>query len=222
MAMNRLKETNGAIAVAEKPSIKTKELPPLNKRTMEVWIRGDSELICHRFSPEKQEQMLDKQKGTPKGSGREKRDPEADYKGTLYAHPDGHGFPASAIKRACVEACTSLGKTMTKVQSRQAFFVVGDMLLIEGSEPYMRQDVVRNASGVADLRFRAAFKEWSIRFQIRYNANVLTSDQLLNLINVAGFAVGIGDWRPECDGNFGQFHVEKVMEYEDSQKHTKR
>jgi hypothetical protein len=30
----------------------------------------------------------------------------------------------------------------------------------------------------------------------------------VNLFNVAGFAVGVGEWRPERDGSNGMFHVQ--------------
>lgn len=203
---NRIGSLNGGPSAP-----KTKQLPPLNIKRVDIWIEGDSELICHRFSPKAQEKMLDKQMGEA-NSGRPKRNPEDDFKESLYpiAGGKGYGFPAGALKRAAVEACTSSGKSITKVQARQAFFVIGGMLRIDGSEPYMRQDAVRNAGGTTDLRFRPAFKKWGIHFQVRFNANVFTEDQVVNLFNMAGFAVGIGDWRPECDGSFGQFHVSKI------------
>jgi hypothetical protein len=36
----------------------------------------------------------------------------------------------------------------------------------------------------------------------------MSMEQVVNLMNVAGFACGIGDWRVAKDGTFGQFHVE--------------
>jgi hypothetical protein len=43
--------------------------------------------------------------------------------------------------------------------------------------------------------------------RVRFNANVLSAAQIVNLFNTAGFGVGIGEWRPEKDGQFGMFHV---------------
>ena len=42
---------------------------------------------------------------------------------------------------------------------------------------------------------------------IRHNARALTAEQIVNLINTGGFAVGVGEWRPEKNGQFGLFHV---------------
>jgi hypothetical protein len=89
---------------------------------------------------------------------------------------------------------------------------MGDMVTIEG-KPVMREDVVKVGkfpNKVADLRYRAEFKKWSCVLTIKYNARVLTQDQIINLLHLAGFAVGIGEWRPEKSGQFGMFHVENA------------
>lgn len=71
----------------------------------------------------------------------------------------------------------------------------------------MREDMVRVGMGTADLRYRPEFSEWRTKILVRYNTNVLSEAQILNLLNVAGFAVGVGEWRPEKDGQYGMFHV---------------
>jgi hypothetical protein len=150
--------------------------------------------------------MLEKQMGEAT-AGREKKNPEADFESSLYPHPDGgYGFPAIAFKAAAVSACTSLGKAITKVQARQAFHVQGELIKIEGI-PTPREDMVRVGMGTADIRHRGEFKTWACELVIRYNARALTKEQIVNLFNVAGFAVGVGEWRPERDGQYGLFHV---------------
>lgn len=42
---------------------------------------------------------------------------------------------------------------------------------------------------------------------MRFNRNVLSAAQIVNLFNTAGFGVGIGEWRSEKDGHYGMFHV---------------
>jgi hypothetical protein len=71
----------------------------------------------------------------------------------------------------------------------------------------MVEDNVRLGGKTADLRYRPYFSGWSILLKITHNANVITQEQVVNLLNLAGFSVGIGDWRPEKDGNAGRFHV---------------
>lgn len=185
--------------------IKPISLPKLEIQTIMVDVVGDSELICHNWSEKAVKQMLDKQMGKAT-AGREKKDPEQDFRDSLYPHPDGgYGFPTIAFKSAAVSACTSLGKSVTKVAARQAFHVLGELVKIEGT-PRMRRDNVRLAQQTADIRFRAGFPEWRTTLTIRYNTRVLTSDQIINMLNTAGFAVGVGEWRSECDGQYGLFH----------------
>ena len=42
---------------------------------------------------------------------------------------------------------------------------------------------------------------------IDYDEEMMQIDTIINLLNRAGFGVGIGEWRPEKDGQFGRFRV---------------
>lgn len=61
--------------------------------------------------------------------------------------------------------------------------------------------------GTADIRYRGEFQEWSALLPIQYNAGVITKEQLANMLNMGGFAVGVGEWRPEKGGSYGMYHV---------------
>ena len=71
----------------------------------------------------------------------------------------------------------------------------------------MREYMVRIGMGTADIRYRGEFKKWSTTLHIRYNSNAMSAEQIVNLFNVAGFACGVGEWRPQKDGSYGCFHV---------------
>ena len=181
-------------------------LPGLVIKTAIIELIGDSPLICHAWSKKAKEQMLAKQMKQAK-QAREAKDPEQDYKDSLYHLPDGsgYGFPSIAFKASATDACSHVSG-LTKVEARGAFHINGEMVPIFG-EPTMREDMVRIGMGVADLRYRGEFKTWSTRFEIRYNARVLSLEQILNLFSTAGFAIGVGEWRPQKDGGYGMFHV---------------
>jgi hypothetical protein len=55
---------------------------------------------------------------------------------------------------------------------------------------------------------RNAFYDWSIELTIEYNKNNLSAEQIVNVLNWAGFHIGVGGFRKEKTGNFGSFHVE--------------
>lgn len=186
-------------------------LPPLKIETITVTLIGDTPLIVHRWSEKAKKQMLDKQMKKA-SAGKEAKDPERDFRESLYVLDDGsYGFPIIGFKAAAVTACTSIGG-MTKVAARQAFHVDGEFAVILGDEPTIREDMVRVGMGTADIRYRGEFKNWFTQVRVNFNANVLSAEQILNLFQTAGFAVGVGEWRPERDGQFGRFHVASEQE----------
>jgi hypothetical protein len=188
------------------------KLPELDIRLTDLYLIGETPLICHAWSEKAKKMILDKQTGVA-NAGREHKDPEQDFRDSLYDFPGGgYGFPAIAFKSSAVSACTSLGRAaITKVAARQAFHVMADdpmtgLVRLVGT-PKMRDDMVRVGMGTADIRFRGQFFPWACNLRIRYNARVLSFEQIANIFNTAGFAVGVGEWRSEKDGGYGQYRV---------------
>lgn len=181
-------------------------LPKPDIQTIEITIKGLSPLISHAWSQKAIKMMLDKQlkKAT---AGREAKDPEADFQASLYPHPDGgYGFPATAFKNAMVRAGTYTDEKMTFL--RGAFYILGqnDLVKIDGT-PTPREDMVRVGMGTADIRYRGEFRDWTANLVIQYNAKAISAEKIANLASVAGFSVGVGDWRPEKDGSFGRWEL---------------
>ncbi|MGI8765709.1 MAG: hypothetical protein ACR2KM_04225 [Gemmatimonadaceae bacterium] len=190
---------------AAKPTDTPIELPPLDVRMLTLSLVGDSPLICNAWSEKAKRQMLSKQMKEAK-QGRAAKNPEQDYLESLYPLPDGgYGFPAVGFKSAAVDACSHI-EGVTKVSARGAFHIIGDMVTIDGV-PSPREDMVRVGMGTADIRYRGEFRAWRASITARFNASVISPSQIVNLFNVAGFAIGVGEWRPQRDGSFGMFHV---------------
>jgi hypothetical protein len=126
------------------------------------------------------------------------------------------GFKALAFKCAMVSACRNIdGITMAMV--RGAFHIIGDAMHPEGAMvklqidgkpciPVMRRDMVRIQMST-DIRFRGQFSPWGAVLTVRYNAGVIKPEHIINLLNVSGFAVGIGEARAEKNGEWGGFEV---------------
>lgn len=201
------------------------ELPPLALETVEIPLIGTSPLIVNAWSEKALRAMADKQQKRAT-KGREAKVPFDDFVGSLYWLSDKpekpaqedvsaatFGLPAIAFKSAAVTACTSTG-AISKVAARQAFHVVGEMVEIIGPEPAMREDVCRVGMGVADLRYRGQFDPWGVRVRVEINTAVISAEQVVNLFGLAGFAVGVAEWRPERDGGYGRFRVASAGELE--------
>lgn len=198
-------------------------IPALDIKYFDVLIIGDSPLIVHAWSDKAKKMMLDKQmkKAT---KGREAKDPFMDFVDSMYwltkkpkkptmedVLSAKFGFPTIAFKAAAVDSGYQQGILSKKTTARGAFHIIGDYAEIEGI-PEMREDMVRVGQGVADIRYRGEFKEWRTVLRIRYNASSISSEQIVSLFNVAGFACGVGEWRPSKDGSFGTFHVGTINE----------
>lgn len=189
------------------------ELRPLKIETVDIPIVGTAELIVHAWGEKAKRQMLEKQMNPGTRPKKEPKDPVADYEASFYRLEDGSpGFPATGLKKAIVGACRLFdGLPMT--QARIAIRVLGEgqlqLVRIQG-EPYMREDMVRLETGVADLRYRAGFPEWEALLRIKFNAALLSLNSLVNLVDGAGQG-GIGEWRPEKSpsGSFGTFEVKR-------------
>lgn len=193
------------------------ELPPLKISTMRITLIGDSPLISHRWAEKAKKEMLDKQMKKAK-RGKDAKDPFRDFVESLYwlsekpsdptpaqVEQATFGFPVVAFKAAAVDACSHVDG-VTKVEARGAFHLVGEFATIEGT-PLIREDMVRVGMGTADIRYRGEFRAWRTTLTIRYNVNILSPEQIINLFNTAGFAIGVGEWRPQRDGSYGMFHV---------------
>jgi hypothetical protein len=188
----------------QKPN-KQVQIPAMEIERATITLVGDSSLICHAWSQKVKQGMLRKQKKEAQ-QAKAAKDPEQDFKDSLYPFPGGgYGHPTVAFKSAAVDACSHVSE-ITKVEARGAFHINGELLKIEG-KPTMREDMVRVGMGSADLRYRGEFKEWKTTFSIRFNKNVLSIEQIVLLFNTAGFAIGVGEWRPEKNGSHGMFHV---------------
>lgn len=183
------------------------EVPPLHKAIVEITLIGDSPLITHAWSEKAKKEIADKQQKKAK-QGRPPKNPQEEYEGAMYKLEDGAcGIPCIAFKAAAVSAANDAGIAMTV--ARRAFHVMGQLVRIDSpNEPTMREDMVRVGMGVADIRYRPEFWPWSVTLTIAYNSAVVSIEQLVNLFQIAGFGVGIGEWRPEKNGQFGLFHVE--------------
>jgi hypothetical protein len=142
------------------------------------------------------------------------KDPEAEYEAAFYKFEDGgYGLPITAFKQATVGGARFYsGVTMREL--KQYLFMRGEVGLdgqglarIIGT-PRMREDVVRVGRGGTDLRYRPEFPEWRTTLLVTYVTSSVTRQSVLSLIDAGGMGVGVGEWRPERDGDFGCYRID--------------
>jgi len=203
------------------PGVKTDRLTTL--------IIGTAPLITHKFSEKMIGMMLAKHTGEAK-AGREKKVPEDNFNAARYRLADGSdGVPAGGIKAAFVDgfgkdAGVFISKAKGGIRVAPDCVSTNLVRIITATEPRMRQDVVRNATGVADIRHRPEYWPWAMRVEVEYLPTVASLNQVLQAIATAGFTVGLCEWRPSSkqskSGSFGTWRLatpEEVQLYEDDQ-----
>jgi len=131
------------------------------------------------------------------------------------------GFPVTGIKQAIIRGQKNGGVGAVMTDLRGSMYLSGsteaanaDMAEIVGPTPLIREDMVRvgGMSKGADIRYRAEFVEWEIPMRLTYIKDGLYSlNQILNMIDYGGFCCGIGEWRPQKDGQFGMFELVKQV-----------
>ena len=198
-------------------------LPPVIVREVEFELNGDTPLLCHRWRgtcTEPPSRDLSRNvrfaralyylgEGMTPGdvAAAEARVATGDFDGIRF------GFPAVAFKHASVTVAGRLRRLgsgeMSQCEARCAFHVVPevddhiDLVEIHGT-PEIRIDRL----AINKHRYecvRALFPEWSVTLRIKYNSAAITEATIEELLNLAGYGVGVGEWRPEKDGDNGMF-----------------
>lgn len=199
-------------------------LKPVEIKTIKVTIKGKSPLIVNNFNEKSRQQIIDAQ--MKKTKTKEPRNPIEDFMRACYwltpipeeftmeafekALKEGarFGFPAKGIKASIVSGAYRNGMTKDKVSLNGAFLIPEELIEIKFKEIEMREDYVRIAHGGTDVRFRPEFKDWSMTFEMQYNENAYSLEQIINFINLGGFSCGLGEMRTEKGGNNGAYEVE--------------
>ena len=65
---------------------------------------------------------------------------------------------------------------------------------------------------VAALRYRAEFTEWSTTLTITYIKSMLDRNSVLSLLDAGGMGVGVGEWRPQRNGDYGTYAIDNSRE----------
>lgn len=222
--------------MATAKSTEVVEIRPIDMKTVEVTLVGDTPMIMHAWSEKAKRMMLEAQQGKAKGKKKPIKNPVDDFIQSIYwltekpIYPDDSseeiceeafnkaiangakfGFPVTAFKQAAISAAYRMGWVKNQMGLRGAFFIeseYGDMVEIKSDTPIMREDMVKIAGGTADIRYRGEFRNWSATFKVKYNANgEFSLENIINIINAGGTICGAGEWRPERDGQFGMYHV---------------
>ena len=175
------------------------DIRAIDSKQVKIKIVGDTPLIVHAWSEKAKRMMLEAQMKATKTKAKDIRDPYDDFINSMYWLDKKPAESTPEAFEAAVQAGAKWG------------FPVGAIKMAGNSAAY-RNGWVKNQMqlrGSADLRYRAEYQNWSMEMILEYNASgEMTLEQIVNVINAGGYSVGIGEWRPEKDGDFGRYHIE--------------
>lgn len=187
------------------------QLKPILPKKLSFYIKGTSPLIQHAWS-EKGLAMMRMTAAERKKQPKNARDPESEAAACLYKTDGGEiGIPLTAFKASLIGAAHKdfgLEKTLL----RKALFIPSDdsgrVVPIEADDYVVREDIVRVGANQTDIRYRPQFNNWRCKIVAEIDTELLQPGDIANLVNRAGFSVGIGEWRPEKGGEFGRFELD--------------
>ena len=91
-----------------------------------------------------------------------------------------------------------------KTKFDAAVNVVGDLFPIKFSEHFIDEKLMSPKKGAPVLVHLNRFTGWECTFVVSYMENVYSAEQIINIINLAGFGLGIGSG---SSSGYGRYHV---------------
>ena len=173
-------------------------------------------LVVHNFSEKPRAAIRDKQQKKAK-EAKPERKPVEEFEAAKYVDSRGREcIPITAVKKSIVSAATAFDD-LTKVALRQAIFVspldpadpcdaqLAPIENMDGTPAVgeMREDAVTIGINTRGLAYRPMYKQWQTRVRVEYNSRLVSEEQLLALIDHAGWGVGICEGRPERTSALG-------------------
>jgi len=188
-------------------------IQPIKIGMIKVKLQGKTPLLMDRFTDEAKQQILAKQTGVSKGNKKKVRDTKDEVLQAIHVTSKGQvGFPAQGFKRGMMECTSFVGdKFFSKKLISGAVRIVNAE---EGLIPitYKRQDVLEHNIGSV-VKFTPQFHDWRCELHIQYDENNIAPQDIITLLNYAGFYVGVGSWRPKGtsggSGEYGMYEVAK-------------
>lgn len=202
----------------------TIELKPLGNRFMEVTIVGDSDLVLNKMNDINTKQLIDKRKDKAKDN--EKPNTwEAIITSMHWLNGKPTDFSEEGLAKALKEnapCITDFGlkksfgdavvrnkidKYKTAFDASVNLVSKGGLVPITFAEHCIDEKLMSPKKGSPVLVNLNRFSGWKATFTVSYMENAYSAEQIVNIINLAGFGLGIGSGRTS---GFGRYHVADV------------
>ena len=202
----------------------TIEIKRIDVKQVTVKIVGDGDLILNKMNDVSARQLTDQRKNKAKDlevpneweqistamHWRDGKPTDFSEQGLIDALKNNAPcITAFGLKKSFGEAVVrnEIDKFKTKFDPSVNIIAKGNLIPIKFTEHYIDEKLMSPVRGKPVLVRMNRFSGWSAEFTIQFTENVYSLEQIINIINLAGFGLGIGSGRTS---GYGRYHVEEV------------
>ena len=201
------------------------ELKEIKVNNAIITIEGDGDLVLNKMNKPTMRMLADQRKDKAKST--EKPDEwECIITSMHWRDGDPVEFSEDSLRDAltnnapCITAFgmkksilsavvrNQIDKYSTKMDSAINIIATGGLIPITFAEHHIDEKLMSPKRGAPVLVRLNRFSGWRAEFKIQYTENVYGIEQIVNIINLAGFGGGIGSGR---SSGYGRFHVVNVQ-----------
>lgn len=203
------------------------EFKPIEPRTVEITIAGDTDLILNKMNDVTTRLLTDARKDKAKDlekpnewesvitsmhwiNGKPSEFSEKTLKENLNPKKNAPCITAFGLKKSFGEALTRNKISTYSTEFRATVNVLGDkdnLVPITFTEYHLDEKLMSPKKGSPVLVKLNRFSGWSATFKISFLENVYSLEQIVNVINLSGFGLGIGSGR---NSDYGRYHIVDV------------
>lgn len=208
-----------------KEKIEVLEIKEVKPQTITVHIVGDTDLVLNKMNSVTTRQLVDARKDKAKKietpnvweeiiTSIHWRDGDpADFSEDGMRDALMNNAPCLTVfglKKSFGEAVTRLGidTYSTKFDASVNLLGSGGLVPITFAEWKLDEKLMSPKKGAPVLVHLNRFSGWEADITLSYIDSVYSTEQLVNIINLAGFGIGIGSGRRSC--GYGRYHIESV------------
>lgn len=202
----------------------TIEIKRIDTKQVTVKIVGDGDLILNKMNDVSTRQLTSQRKNKAKELDvpneweqiitaihwRDGKPTDFSEQGLINALT--HNAPcitAFGLKKSFGDAVVrnEIDKYKTKFDNSLNIIAKGGLIPIKFTEHCIDEKLMSPKKGSPVLVRMNRFSGWSAEFVIQFTENVYSLEQIINIINLAGFGLGIGSGRTS---GYGRYHVAEV------------
>lgn len=198
------------------------DLKPISVKKMVVTIVGDGCLVLNKMNDVVSRQLTDARKD--KAKSLEKPNMWEEIITSMHWRD---GKPSEFSEESLVDALTNNAPCISSFGLKKSFGdavvrneidkyktkfdasvnLVNDLVPIRFAEHFVDEKLMSPKKGAPVLVRLNRFAGWSADVEINFVENAYSMEQILNIIKLAGFGIGIGSGRTS---GYGRYHIESV------------